>query len=221
MDNVTSIEPLRFNLLQVYFTEQFIYDPESLAGYRDLILVGLTHWITSTIVMNLNLSSDVKTSQTIKMIVAHYSFVQTLLDKSDDDLDLAVQLLRIKFSEFRGFDASDIRKFLGKLPHQYPKSYNDLIANLNSIDGNYALKNINFVTLTNILPRTWGGENATYFVFVALEHMPTLLSVFFHALTSRYKNSGLTKYLDTKKRELDLDGFIKKCDNILKGTILK
>lgn len=132
----------------------------------------------------------------------HLLFVnQTKL--AGDELETAV-VHTIKATKFPAAEVYSIFESLGEM-----KGIEDYCLQVSSVVENVRLKDFNLAMLATLIRNSWYGTNAKDMLLVALEHVPTWISIVYAAVTERsYKSSVLTKIAEFVGKRGGSDEFV-------------
>lgn len=170
------------------------------------------HWLAENIQKRFGLEPEDQYKLTIFSAWFYYSLF------SNEETPDEREYLRVcqGISKATRIPVTEIMKVLDG--QAYVKGINDYCARLEEVVGNIRLKGFSSILLYPILNSTWFGANSNEMVAVAVEHVPTFLSIVLSAVTERaYARSMLSKMVERVPAKNAADGFVLQLTATLKS----
>lgn len=166
-------------------------------------------WLKTVFVVNLRL--DIVEESLLEVALLYFFF--SMVDEAED-IDnklLGIIATRIHKSQARTttMTIDRIMEYIsdkGKV-----ESIDDLIKLIKDIVSSPKLSHLDLNLLSNMMINTWYGPNADRNVMLAIEHLPTWLSMYYNTTTmTGYKKTKLATILSRDKKHINSNDFIKK-----------
>lgn len=208
-DIVTFSEALDFELIRTIYMMKMYTDSDALADVQKHVTGMFTKWVAGALVGNLNLT--ITDNAIIEVVLTHY--MVSLFADDNDDAEVIFYRTESLLNTFGyTYSTAKLKEITSKLK-QNPKTATDLAENIKVSSVNVILKEFNTNILYTLVGGTWyNNTNTTANTILAFEHMPTLITILYSAVTYRsYKRTKLTTIMTngTTKRKLGLDEFQK------------
>lgn len=175
---------------------------------------GYAIWLSTSIANAIMLGLDEKLY--IEIVAQHFMYSKLVSGKITlEDVNTIVnKISNNKLSIPTNIKV--IKAIVDKLNHDV-STMEDLVDNMKIVLGEDKSIMINTSSLISIIANAWFGPNGTETVLIAVENIPTWISMMYISVTTNsYKNSRISMILDKNKNKLGIQDFSKYIELYLK-----
>jgi len=210
-DIVKDVNSLEFIVLRNILTKDFVNnDISKYSAVFKPATSGMGLWLSSMV--NTAILLDPVESFNIEIIASVYA--NTLLYNQNETDTIIARVISSK--HVYKFSKNDIKKLAYSYVVTDDGGLEELILNLQNAIPPEKAEFITIDSLIGVLGNIWHGPGGAETPIIALEHMPTWLSLMNSSITNRsYQKSRIGMLLDKHKRVIDAKAFAKHFENIL------
>ena len=189
---------IRAYLMQEYLVNEMLCT----TNIKDDLVNSFALWVSTVAENNYFLTPEETITLRISLMYYYYALLST------SDVTIAnIKRIAVSIAKYFGtaIDQRYVEKVLEPLTSEFdkmnPKTTNDLALTIQTCVSPYTdkLKNLNSISLTQMLLTSWYGDNSNETISICLEHPPTFASVCYLALNNNsFKVTKISNILNAK-----------------------